>query len=231
MVSRTERTPFAAWWWTIDRFILVALGVIMLGGVVLSLAASPPVAARLGLDAFYFVHRHLLYLIPAIAVMLATSFLSPRQLRRLALIVFIVSLALVVATLFVGAEVKGARRWIVLAGLNVQPSEFLKPSFVVLCSWLFAESARKPDMPATAFALLLLLGAASALVLQPDFGQTMLVTLVWGALFFSAGMRVVSVARRCLVSWPPTRRSRTSRGASSAFLIRRPAIRSRSTQR
>src|SRR5499433_593693 len=194
MVSRVERTPFAAWWWTIDRFSLVALGAIMLGGVVLSLAASPPVAARLGLDAFYFVHRHLLYLVPAIAVMLATSFLSPRQIRRLALFVFIASLALVVATLFVGAEVKGAHRWIVLAGLNVQPSEFLKPSFVVLCAWLFAESARKPDMPATTFALLLLLGAASALVLQPDFGQTMLVTLVWGALFFIAGMRVIWVA-------------------------------------
>src|SRR5215475_10722461 len=178
MVSRVERTPFAAWWWTIDRFSLVALGAIMLGGVVLSLAASPPVAARLGLDAFYFVHRHLLYLIPAIAVMLATSFLSPRQIRRLALFVFIVSLALVAATLFVGAEVKGARRWIVLAGLNIQPSEFLKPSFVVLNAWLFAESGRKPDMPATTFSLVLLLAVAGLLVLQPDFGQTMLVVLV-----------------------------------------------------
>jgi cell division protein FtsW len=194
MVSRVERTPFAAWWWTIDRFSLVALGAIMLGGVVLSLAASPPVAARIGLDAFYFVHRHLMYLVPAIAAMLAISFLSPRQIRRLALIVFIVSFALVVATLFVGAEVKGARRWIVVAGLNIQPSEFLKPSFVVLCAWLFAESARKPDMPATTFSLLLLLGVVGVLVLQPDFGQTMLIALVWGALFFIAGMRLIWVA-------------------------------------
>src|SRR5258706_8963579 len=194
MVSRVERTPFAAWWWTIDRFSLVALGAIMLGGVVLSLAASPPVAARIGLDAFYFVHRHLMFLVPAISAMLAISFLSPRQIRRLALVVFIVSLALVVATLFVGAEVKGARRWIVLAGLNIQPSEFLKPSFVVLCAWLFAESARKPDMPATTFSLLLLLGVVGALVLQPDFGQTMLIALVWGALFFIAGMRLIWVA-------------------------------------
>src|SRR5215469_7439243 len=193
MVSRVERTPFAAWWWTIDRFSLVALGAIMLGGVVLSLAASPPVAARLGLDPFYFVHRHLLYLVPAIAAMLAISFLSPRQIRRLALVVFIASLALVVATLFVGAEVKGARRWIVLAGVNIQPSEFLKPPFVVLCAWLFAESARKPDMPATTFSLLLLLGVVGVLVLQPDFGQTMLIALVWGALFFMAGMRLIWV--------------------------------------
>jgi cell division protein FtsW len=194
MVSRVERTPFAAWWWTIDRFVLVALGAIMLGGIVLSLAASPPVAARIGLDAFYFVHHHLLYLIPAVAVMLATSFLSPRQARRLALGVFVASFALVIATLFFGAEVKGARRWIVLAGINIQPSEFLKPSFVILTAWLFAESVRKPDMPATTFSLLLLLSVVGVLVLQPDFGQTMLIALVWGALFFMAGMRLIWVA-------------------------------------
>ena len=193
MVSRAERTPFAAWWWTVDRFMLVAIGAIMLGGIVLSLAASPPVAARLGLDPFYFVHRHVLYLLPAIAVMLVTSFLSPRQIRRIALVVFIVSLAMVVATLFIGAEVKGARRWIVLAGVNIQPSEFLKPSFVILISWLFAESARKSDVPATTFSLLLLLAVVGALVLQPDFGQTMLIALVWGALFFMAGMRLIWV--------------------------------------
>src|SRR5499427_2465845 len=194
MVSRVERTPFAAWWWTIDRSILVAVGAIMLGGIVLSLAASPPVAARIGLDAFYFVHRHVLFLMPAIVVMLATSFLSPRQIRRIALVVFIVSFALVIATLFVGAEVKGARRWIVLLGINIQPSEFLKPSFVILSSWLFAESVRKPDMPATTFSLLLLLSVVGILVLQPDFGQTLLMSLVWGALFFTAGMRFIWVA-------------------------------------
>jgi cell division protein FtsW len=194
MVSRLERTPFAAWWWTIDRFTLGALGALMLGGIVLSLAASPPVAARIGLDAFYFVHRHVLYLIPAIAVLLTVSFLSPHQIRRLALAVFIVSLALTVATLFVGAEVKGARRWIILAGINLQPSEFLKPAFVVLCAFLFAETARKPDMPATTLSVLLLICSVSVLVLQPDFGQTMLIAMVWGALFFMAGMRMIWVA-------------------------------------
>src|SRR5215467_12952444 len=166
MVSRAERTPFAAWWWTIDRFILVALGAIMLGGIVLSLAASPPVAARLGFDAFYFVHRHVLYLVPAIVVMLVMSFLPPRQTRRLALVVFVVSYALVLATLFVGAEVKGARRWLVLASVNIQPSEFLKPSFVILTSWLFAESVRKPEMPATTFPHLLLFPTRRASDLQ-----------------------------------------------------------------
>src|SRR5882724_8217759 len=114
MVSRIERTPFAAWWWTVDRLMLAALAALMITGIVLSLAASPPVAARLGLDPFYFVNRHVFYLGPSLAVMLVTSFLPPRHIRRLALVMFIVSLALVAATLAFGAEVKGARRWIVI---------------------------------------------------------------------------------------------------------------------
>ena len=193
MVSRVERTPFAAWWWTVDRLMLAALIVLMLGGIVLSLAASPPVAARLGLEPFYFVNRHVLFLIPALILLLATSLLSPRNIRRMALVVFIVSLMLIVATLMFGAEVKGARRWIVILGVNIQPSEFLKPAFVILIAWLFGESARRPEMPANTAALALLLTAVSALVLQPDFGQTMLIMLVWGTLFFLAGMRMVWV--------------------------------------
>jgi cell division protein FtsW len=193
MVSRVERTPFAAWWWTVDRLLLAALFTLMLGGLVLSLAASPPVAARLGLEPFYFVNRHVLYLAPTIAVLLLTSFLSSHQIRRIALVVFIVSLMLIALTLVYGVEVKGARRWLVILGVNIQPSEFLKPAFVVLIAWLFAESARRPEMPANTIALGLLLLSVIALVLQPDFGQTMLIALVWGILFFLAGMRMIWV--------------------------------------
>jgi cell division protein FtsW len=194
MVSRTERTLFAMWWWTVDRLVLAAIIALMLAGIVLSLAASPPVATRIGLDPFYFVNRHVLFVVPALVLLLATSFLSARYIRRLALVVFIVSLVLVMATLFYGAEVKGARRWLVILGTTIQPSEFLKPAFVILISWLFAESSRKPDMPANTFSLVLLLLCVSMLVLQPDFGQAMLLALVWGALFFMAGMRMVWVA-------------------------------------
>ena len=148
MVSRVERTPFAAWWWTVDRLMLAALIVLMLGGIVLSLAASPPVAARLGLEPFYFVNRHILFLVPTLLLLLGTSLLSPRSIRRVALVVFIVSLVLIAATLMFGAEVKGARRWIVIFGVNIQPSEFLKPAFVILIAWLFGESARRHLGPA-----------------------------------------------------------------------------------
>ena len=159
----------------------------------LCLAASPPVATRIGLDPFHFVNRQVLFLIPAAGVLIATSFLSPREIRQVSIIVFVVSLALVAITPYFGAEIKGARRWLIIFGVNIQPSEFLKPAFVILIAWLFGESAKRADMPANAFALLLLLLVVALLVIQPDFGQTMLVMLVWSALFFMAGMRLIWV--------------------------------------
>lgn len=189
MISRAERTAFGEWWWTVDRALLFCLFALMLTGIVLSLAASPAVAHRLGLESFHFVNRQVLFLIPATAVLIATSFLSSYWIRRLAFVVFVGSLALVVATLFIGPEIKGARRWLNVAGVGLQPSEFLKPAFVVLAAWLFAESAKRPEMPANFLAMLLLGATVTPLVMQPDVGQTSLITAVWAALFFMAGMR------------------------------------------
>lgn len=193
MISREQRTPLSEWWWTVDRLLVAAFITLMLGGVILSLAASPPVAARIGLDPFHFFNRHVLFLVPSLIVMLGVSFLSPRQVRRTALIVFTISILLVVATLLLGPEVKGAKRWITILGINIQASESLKPAFVVLVAWLFAESAKRPEMPATSMALGLLLMTVTLLVLEPDFGQTMLILMVWGTLFFIVGMRMIRV--------------------------------------
>jgi cell division protein FtsW len=193
MVSRAERTPFGEWWWTVDRLSLAACGALMLIGVVMSLAASPPVAARLGLDPFHFVNRQIFFTIPAAILMFSVSLLTPRQVRRLALVVFAISVVMVAMTPHFGAEIKGAKRWLVILGVNIQPSEFLKPSFVIIIAWLFGESARRPEMPSTLVAFLILLAVMGLLVIQPDFGQTMLIALVWSALFFMAGMRLMWV--------------------------------------
>jgi cell division protein FtsW len=194
MLSRDERNPLSQWWWTVDRPLLGAIIALMLCGVILSLAASPPVATRIGLDPFHFFNHHVLFLLPAFVVLIGVSFLSPRQIRRGAVIVFAVSIALIALTLLVGPEVKGSRRWITLLGVNIQASESAKPAFVVIAAWLFSESANRPEMPATSMALALLLMLVALLVMEPDFGQTMLILMVWGALFFIAGMRMVWVA-------------------------------------
>lgn len=193
MLARDQRTPFSDWWWTVDKLLLAAIIALMLAGIILSLAASPPVATRIGLDPFHFFNRHVLFLVPSLIVLIAVSFMTPRQIRRAALVVLAVSIALIVLTLLIGPEVKGSRRWITLVGVNIQASESAKPAFVIVAAWLFAESTRRPEMPATSMALVLLLMLVSLLVMEPDFGQTMLILTVWGALFFIAGMRMIWV--------------------------------------
>jgi cell division protein FtsW len=188
MVSRAERGALADWFWTIDRFFLAAFILLMGLGFMLSFAASPAVAERIGLDSFHFVRRHAMFLVPAIAIMFGISFMSPRQVRRAAMILLLVSLAAMVLALFFGVEVKGSRRWISIGSLSIQPSEFMKPAFVIVCAWLFAEHARQPEIPGNLFAIILFGIVAALLVAQPDLGQTILTAAVWGGMFFMAGM-------------------------------------------
>lgn len=188
MYTRSDRSAVAEWWWTIDRWFLAAFVALIGFGMVLSFAASPAVAERIGLDTYHFVERHAMFLVPAIVVMIGVSFLDPRQIRRLALIVLIASVGMMVAALFFGVEVKGSRRWVSLFGVSLQPSEFMKPAFVILCAWLFAESKRRPEIPGSLIALILFGAMAVLLVAQPDLGQTVLLAGTWGAMFFIAGL-------------------------------------------
>ncbi|GAA4116812.1 putative lipid II flippase FtsW [Aminobacter aganoensis] len=188
MASRLDRSPVALWWWTVDRWFLAAFLSLMGLGIVLSFAASPAVAERIGLGSFHFATRQIIFTIPALAVMIAVSFLDTRQIRRMALVMLCIMLVMMVAVLFVGVEVKGARRWLSLAGISIQPSEFLKPAFVVISAWLLAQNERHPDIPGNLFAMILLGVVLALLMAQPDFGQTILVLGTWGVMFFMAGM-------------------------------------------
>lgn len=188
MVSRADRGPLADWFWTIDRYFLAAFILLMGLGFMLSFAASPAVAERIGLDSFYFVERHAMFIVPSLMVMFGLSFLSPRQVRRTAILLLAVSLVLMVLALFFGVEVKGARRWIGVGVFSIQPSELMKPAFVIVCAWLFSEHARQPEIPGNLFAIILFGIVAALLIAQPDLGQTILISLVWGGMFFMAGM-------------------------------------------
>lgn len=194
MASRAERTLVGEWWWTVDRLLLVALAVLMVAGLVFLMGGGPPVAERLGLSTFHFINRQVVYLAPAVVILVATSFLPPRYVRRTALGVYLLGMAMIVAALYIGPEVKGSRRWLSIAGVTLQPSEFVKPAFAVLVAWLFSEGTRRRDMPGTLLALLLLPATIVPLILQPDIGQTMLTTVVWAALFFTAGLHIFWVA-------------------------------------
>jgi cell division protein FtsW len=193
MISRANRSPLSDWWWTVDRGMISLVLILLLAGFIFSFAASPPVAERLDLDSLHFVLRQAVFAPIAAAVMIGVSFLTPRQVRRTALVLLLVCLALMVLVLFVGEEIKGARRWLHVAGISIQPSELIKPAFIVITAWLFAEGNQRPDVPGTLLAVLLLVIVAALLVAEPDLGQTALFIAVWGALFFLAGVNTFFV--------------------------------------
>ncbi len=188
-LSREERSVLTEWWFSVDRLMLGAVFLLMISGLLISLSASsPPIAAQKGLEAFYFAKRQALFFIPSLALMLSISLLEVKQIRRLSLFIFIIGIALMGLVLFMGEEINGAKRWLKVASFSLQPSEFVKPAFVVLTAWLFAQRLSRPDMPATFFSILMYLILVGLLVLQPDIGQAFLVTLVWGILFFLVGL-------------------------------------------
>ncbi len=191
--ARTDTSLFGRWWWTVDRWTLTAIALIAAIGAMLTLAASPPVAERMGLDTFYFARRQFVFLPLALAVMTVTSLLARRGVRRLALACFAVSLALMAAALLVGPEIKGATRWISLGGVSLQPSEFIKPAFAVTAAWLFAERRLDERFPGYAVAIGLFALVLVLLLLQPDVGMAVVVAAVWGVQFFIAGLPMVWV--------------------------------------
>ena len=196
--ARIDQSLVARWWWTVDRWSLAALGTLICFGVVMSLAASPPVAERIGYDGLHFVRRHLAMLPLALGLMFAVSLQPPRTIRRIALIGFGISLALLALTFVIGVEIKGARRWINFPGLSLQPSEFVKPTFAVVAAWLFSEHKLRPRVPGNLICIALFLLVVAMLIKQPDIGMAAVVAVVWFAQFFMAGMRLYWVAAGAL---------------------------------
>ena len=190
-LSRMDTSTFGRWWWTIDRWSLAAIGLIIGFGALMTLAASPPVAERIGLDQFYFVRRHFALLPVGVALLIGVSLFSPHQVRRAAVIGMLGTLFLLVAVLFVGGEIKGARRWINLAGFSLQPSEFIKPFFAVVAAWMFAEWRKGAGFPGHIVAIAVYGLIVALLLLQPDLGQAVVVSAIFFGQFFLAGMPII----------------------------------------
>ena len=186
--SRTDQSILGRWWWTLDRWALLVLVLLFAVGAILTVAASPGAAQRIGLEPFYFVRHQFAFMVPALLALLAVSMLSPRGVRRMAVVVLAIGLALVTATHFAGIEVKGASRWLSLGGFTFQPSEFVKPCFAVVAAWMFAEYRQSENFPGRLIATLLLIVVVALLLLQPDFGMAVTVTAVWFVQFFLAGL-------------------------------------------
>jgi cell division protein FtsW len=192
--ARTDTSIVGRWWWTVDRWLLAALVSIGVIGVIVTLAASPAVATRIGLDTFYFARRQMVFIAMALVIMITVSFLSVRGVRRLAALTTIGAIALMIATLVFGVPIKGATRWLQLGGFSLQPSEFVKPGFAVLAAWLFAVRSMDDRFPGYSLSTGLYVVVAGLLLLQPDIGMTLVISAIWGVQFFVAGLPLIFVA-------------------------------------
>jgi len=193
--SRADTSILGRWWWTVDRWTLAALLALIGFGYVMMLAASPAVAERIGASSRHmFFIKQVAYLMLATALMIAVSLMSVRQVRRFALAGFAVFLVLTAATLVVGTEIKGARRWLPIPGLSLQPSEFLKPFFAVVAAWLIAEGKAPGSRFWGATIAVGLFGAIAAVLKgQPDIGMLLVMAAVFFVQFFVSGMNLFLV--------------------------------------
>lgn len=187
-LDRTNTTFVGRWWWTVDRPNLYALLLLVVVGSILVTAGSPPVARRLDLPQFYFVHRHQVFLVLGLLVMLAASMLPPVAIRRLSVLGFIGSLGLMLLVPIIGTATKGAHRWIDVAGISIQPSEFMKPCFAIVMAWVCAENQRRVDFPGYRVAIGIYGMTVLLLLVQPDIGMTLTVTAMWAIQLFLAGL-------------------------------------------
>ena len=193
MLDRTDRSLIGIWWWTVDRWLLSIVLVLMALGTILVMAASPPVALRIGLPEQHFVWRQLIFLLPALCMMLFFSLISARQIRVISLLGLSATIGLMIITVLVGNEVNGATRWVSVGPFRVQPSEFAKPFFAVICAWLLTLWRDGEDFPGWIWATSLAAILVFILVLQPDIGMTSVIALTWGFQMFLAGMPMLLV--------------------------------------
>ena len=191
--ARTDTSLLGRWWWTVDRWTLIAVVCLMGFGALLILAASPVAAERIGgLGSFQLAQRQMVFLSLGFVTLICVSLLTPLTLRRAAVAGLAVSIVLLALTLLVGPEIKGSTRWLNLAGISFQPSELAKPTFAVTLAWLL--STRNSDgtfpthRPETWIAAALWLGLVGLLLRQPDLGQAFVISAIFSVELFLAGL-------------------------------------------
>ena len=186
--ARAGEPVLPRWWRTIDKWSLSGVMVLFGIGLLLGLAASVPLAEKNGLDPFYYVTRQGFFGIMALVAMMLTSMMSPDLVRRLGVIGFLAAfVALMLLPAFGTDFGKGATRWYSLGFASFQPSEFLKPGFVIICAWLMAAAQEINGPPGRIYSFVLTIVIVLFLALQPDFGQACLILFAWGVMYFVGG--------------------------------------------
>lgn len=187
-LARTDRSVLAEWRRTIDWPLLVGCFALLGTGMLLSLSAGPPAAAKIGYEPYHYVLRHMGFVGVATGVLLGSSMLSVRWARRASAAIFLSAFLLMAWVLLFGHEAKGSQRWIRFAGFSLQPSEMIKPALIVLTGWLLAQRELFPRGPWAMLSLCFFLATIGLLLLQPDVGQSVLLAAVFIVTFYISGL-------------------------------------------
>ncbi len=193
-ISRLSKSRIANWWWTVDKITLSLVLILIFIGAFLVFSASPSVARRIGYADYHFIKRQMVFIFVSLFIIVALSMQRLKTIRRIAIIGYVLTLCLMALTLFMGYETKGASRWIRILGFSLQPSEFIKPTFVVVSAWLLDGSKKFEEFPGGILSAGLFALTAGMLLMQPDVGMTIVVSFIWGFQLFLAGLPLLLVA-------------------------------------
>lgn len=189
--SRTDDSLVGRWLWAVSRPLLISFLLLIAIGILLAMSATPMVAYKIGFEKFYFLKRHILFVIPSLITIFLISSLDLSGVKKFSILMFLIFAFLMLMVFFCGHEIKGARRWVSIFGFSLQPSEFVKPAFCVITAWLLTEEKKIKEFPGRMISVVLLLFIDIILVLQPDVGMLVVINCVWFGQLFLNGLPII----------------------------------------
>ena len=193
IITRSDRSNIALWWWTIDRYLLTGFFMLILIGIFLVMASSQHLTQSLNLSSHHFTLRHILYGTLSIPIIISFSILNQRQIKIISILGMVISILLIFSTVIDGDKIKGAQRWLYIGNISFQPSEVCKPFFIIFNAWVLSLWAEKKDFPGWIWSITSISIISALLLLQPDLGMTILFIFTWGFQLFITGIPLIII--------------------------------------
>ena len=197
IISRSDRSNLALWWWTIDRYLLTSFFLLIIFGIFLVMASSQHLAESLNISSHYFTARHIFFGILCVPVIIFFSILNERQTKIICIFGMFTVILMLIFILIEGEKIKGAQRWLYLGNFSFQPSEVCKPFFVIFNAWLLSLWSEKTNFPGWMWSIASISIISTLLLLQPDLGMTIVMILTWGFQLFITGIPIIIIF--CLI--------------------------------
>ena len=193
IITRSDRSNIALWWWTIDRYLLTGFFILILIGIFLVMASSQHLTQSLNLSSHHFTLRHILFGTLSIPIIISFSILNQRQIKIISILGMLISILLIFSTVIDGDKIKGAQRWLYIGNISFQPSEVCKPFFIIFNAWVLSLWAEKKDFPGWIWSITSISIISAILLLQPDLGMTILFIFTWGFQLFITGIPLIII--------------------------------------